>query len=344
MPKRKNVSELERPQKFNKNYTNTSCPFNLSSLNELRKSGNLIVLKINNNSFFYDIQGLYDYIFEFSNFVDPFTRENFCFEHLDYILFKAYRKGIIKGNGSYNNKKLRTPNCKYNFDFCCNFYYINRVFSCLRENNKSYNHIKRLYNKYFCSTNKIDDFIGNYAFFPMVVSEDYYEKPLKLADIQFMKSDLHLYNTLDPISKTPLSNYDDYELMKIKEKSNWKNYHIETVYLELFVNLNLRNFTLEQIDFICFKYNEYLNILHCSDYIPDSPYNFYWDRFQMKDHGRYYKFKYMERINTFIFLLDEQIQLYDESVQSFLSNFWSKFYRKRNTSRPKYIPWNIDLN
>ena len=148
MSKRKAGNVLEHPTlKLSKLYTNSVSPFNLQSLKEIQSDNNLIILKIKDKRFFYDIQGLYDYTFTYFKFTDPYTRENFSLEQLDYILYKAYRKGIIDGIETYKDKKLVTPDCIYTYDFCRKFFYIERIHKCLRENNFRYSDLKQLNRK-----------------------------------------------------------------------------------------------------------------------------------------------------------------------------------------------------
>lgn len=340
MPKRK-LKELDSvPLKSSKLYNNNSCPFTLKSPRELNQK---LVLKFTNgNRYFYDIEGIYKYIFEFFIFKEPFTRLKFTFEQLDYILFKSYECGIIKGEHSYLEKKLRTPTSIYSFNISSKFYYITRVYNCLRENDQRYTYIRKFIKRYFCSTENYDEITGNYLEFPVVVHEDYYEKPINSKDFSFMvsKKSIPKRNKYDPISGVKLNNYYGYELVKLKETHFWNYYHIETLYNEVFENLSFGNLGIQQIDFLCYKYNEYLNILKCG--IEDSPYNYTYKRYSMHLHGKYYKINYICRINKFICLYDEKAGIYNSP--NFLSKFWGEFYLSKGITGCKYIPWCLSVN
>jgi hypothetical protein len=362
--KRKRDSQDDDIQdsKSQKIYTNNQSPFDLKSLREIRRDGDLIILNIKDKKFFYNIDGLYDYVFKFYNFSDPFTRENLTYEHLDFIRYKAYKRGLIKGLITFNNKIIKTPKSSYSHDLS-KFFYIERIVENMKENNKLYTEIKSTFEKYFLSNEKLDYFNGHYIGFPLIVCDNYKYKPLTNGDLVNMRN-LNIFdcNFLDPITFKPIHDFKREELIKLKVDVKqsipnhdpltlgtdvvvkmWLIFSTNDLFISIFDNMNCNTFTIEQLDYICYEYNKLLNIKN--DWVFNSPYNSpEWMRYSYKEYGKYYKYNYISRINRFLVFLDYKDNIYVEHINSYIHKFWRKFYENKKGvfERLIYIPWNIN--
>jgi hypothetical protein len=358
--KRKRDSQDDDIQdsKSQKIYTNNQSPFDLKSLREVRRDGDLIILNIKDKKFFYNIDGLYDYVFKFYNFSDPFTRENLTYEHLDFIRYKAYKRGLIKGLNTYNNKIIKTPKSSYLHDLS-KFFFIERIVENMKENNKLYTEIQSIFEKYFLNNEKLDYFNGNYVGFPLVVCKNYKYKQLTNGDLANMRNvNRFEYNFLDPVTYKPIHDFRREDILKLKVdvkqfrpgfpsgfiiNKTWRNFSTEDLFLDIFDNMRTKSFTIEQLDYICYEYNNLLN--RRNDWVLNNPYNTpEWKRYTYKEHGKYYKYHYISRINRFLVFLDYKDNIYVEHINSYIHKFWRKFYENKKGvfERLIYIPWNIN--
>jgi hypothetical protein len=338
--KRKRIQERIEEKtcfKSQKIYTNNHSPFDLKSLKEVKKDGNLIILNIKDKKFFYNIDGLYDYVFKFKKFMDPFTRENLTYEHLDFIRYKAYKNGIIAGLDTYKNKIIKTPVSSYSHDLS-KFFYIERIVNNMKENNELYTTIQSTFETYFLHNEKLDYFDGYYMSFPLVICKNYNYTLLTNSELENMKNvNRYSYNYLDPVSSKPILSFKRDDIIKLKIEKIWMNFSTENLFLDVFDNLRCQTFNIEQLDYICYEYNKFLN--RRNDWIINSPYKDLWKRYTYKEHGKYYKYHYISRINIFLTFLDYKDNIYVENINSYIQKFWRNFYDKDEPLL--YIPWNI---
>lgn len=319
---------------------NTSCPFSLDNYDKLYNDNNVIILKFNRSSFFYDVKALYEYIFIHKKFKDPFTRNIFTFEHLDYVLYKSFLNGKIKGDIIYKNKKLKSPDAGYYYDLSNNFFYIRRIIKVLQFNNFRYPEITKILEEYFFQNENVDPFSESYVSTPIVYAKNHHDDHISNRDLQFMISNkkiLRSPNFTDPLSGCRFDNFDNIIKLKI---TKWQYYNCDTLFESLFENFQFHNLSIEQIDFICFKFNESMNLKHGKNAIPCSPYNIRYSSFNKTEHGNMYKLEYILRINTFICLFNRKFILYEDNDTSFLYKFWKSYYKfKSNTQNVLLFNW-----
>jgi hypothetical protein len=240
---------------------------------------------------------------------------------------------------TYKTLKLRSPKSIYSFNFCQNFFYIKRIRDCLRENGKTYLKISEFIKKYFCSVENHDIISGDYIEIPVVLHEDYYEYPIPKKECDFMNSLEYIKhgNLYDPVSGKNIYEYEEFEIMKIKEYKKWRYYHIETLFNTIFENHFFGNLNIQQIDFVCYKYSKYLDDLNIG--VQNTPYTGMYKQYKSQLHGRYYKYHYITRINKFISLFNEKLGIYNSPL--LLSRLWGKFYLNKGLFGCCYIPWCI---
>jgi hypothetical protein len=344
--KRKRSAEVVDCVKSQKIYTNNQSPFDLKSLKEVKKDKNLIILNIKDKKFFYNIDGLYDYVFKFKKFMDPFTRENLTYEQLDFIRYKAYKKGMIAGFNTYKNKIIKTPVSSYSHDLS-RFFYIERIVNNMKENNELYTTIQSTFEKYFLHNEKLDYFDGNYMGFPLLICKNYNYSLLTNSEFRNMSIvNRYKYNYLDPISGKPILSFRREDIINFKIQRDtdkiWMNFSIENLFLDVFDNMRCQLFNIEQLDYLCYEYNNFLNRQNYC--IIDTPYKDSWKRYTYRENGKYYKYNYISRINIFLTLLDYKDNIYVENMNSYICKFWRKFYtNKKGVFEPiLYIPWNIN--
>jgi hypothetical protein len=333
-------------------YTNNQSPFDLKSLQEVKKDGNIIILNVKDKTFFYNIDGLYDYVFTFYNFQDPFTRENFTYEQLDFIRYKAYKKGLINGIITYQNKIVKTPKSSYSHSLS-KFFYIERIVSNMKENLDLYIKIQYTFERFFLCNEKLDYFDGRYMEFPLMICKKYKYKSLTDNSLKEMRNvNRFKYNALDPVSLRPILTFNREDIIKLQIhrrssendfKKVWLNFSIEDLFQDIFDNFNFKSLDIEHLDYICF---EYYNLLHRKhDYVLNSPYGLEWSGFTFKTHGKYYKYLSISRINVFLTLLDYKDNIYVDHMNIHLQKFWRNFYhKKKGVFEPLlYIPWSINM-
>jgi hypothetical protein len=242
------------------------------------------------------------------------------YEHLDYIRYKAYKNGLISGVYTYKNKIIKTPLSSYSHNLD-KFFYIERIVNNMKENNELYTTIQSIFEKYFLINEKLDYFDGKYFGFPLIICKNYN------------------YNLLTNSELKNMSNVTEREIT-FKINKIWINFYTVNLFLDVFDNMIYHCLTIEQLDYLCYKYNLLLNIRN--NWVIDSPYKDLWERFTYKTHGKYYKYNYISRINIFLTLLDYKDNIYVENINSYIHKFWRKFYEKKIVSPLICIPWNIN--
>lgn len=323
-----NMEIVKRQKKF----LNANCPFTLQNYYHLNKTKDCLVLNINGNNIFYDIQSIFDYIFVYNKFQDPFSRQNFGFEHLDFVRYKAYKKGLIKGKESYL-ANLKSPKGCYKYDFIDKYKYIQRLVKNLQENECDFKYIKKLLETYFFENEAIDYFLGDYVNFPVVTTS------IKTPERKLNDKEVKKMLDTDPLD------------CKFMIDNVWENYDIRLIFTSVFHRNNTRDLTIEMLDYICFKYNNYLNNKYFKpiseeygiNYIKESPYSTSdWNLFSRKRDGENFKQKYILRINTFLYLVDEMKCRDNVHFQQDLEDFWKLYYhREHGIQDCDYIviPW-----